>query len=718
MLFALICFTTGFAQPGYAITDTVSYIGVIPKQGEPTNFIDAFHKFTWDVTIFHKNCRIETATTRMPDTLFTGTDIDSVNLRSNLYISPHLLNQDIGMHFILKGSSLIRLNDDTILQTGCFQLSKEHPFHYQIVDDITFITLKDTIEKLSIRYKPLPGIPMFDFGKLSLIQKNQAEIRKSELEKDTNDAYRFGFYYLAIGIVFLVLFIYYREKTENLYFSLFCIFSSLSFLTDIFHSNLFAQYDGFVCALCFEFLSIFLYKIFKNKEKSKTPLVIIVSLTLICFLPFVNVYFTLLPPFSGKPQPVITATIQIICIAYALIISFYYLMQGINKKTWESRTILFFCTIPILSIFLFIIFFIIVAAVVSANKNFRGNESIIENLAKSIPYIWQAIVYIYPLSAVVILGKRNGLNQLKLVAQVRSIQHLSEENLAKEREKKQILENQNQELERKVTERTLEVMHQKELIEIKNRAITDNINYALRIQSAILPDIKLIYQTLQHSFILYLPKDIVSGDFYAFAERGSNVIIIAGDCTGHGVSGALMSMIGSSLLNQIINEKGLYEPAAILNQLNAAIIETLKQKENKTSDGMDVSVCSFNSTEGLLQYAGANRPLWLIRKGEHIVFKPDKLPIGGQQVTRDRQFTNHVIPLEKDDTFYIFSDGYADQFGGERGKKMMTTRFANVLLNIQHLNMREQETYLKNYFETWKGDNDQVDDVLVIGIKV
>jgi len=253
---------------------------------------------------------------------------------------------------------------------------------------------------------------------------------------------------------------------------------------------------------------------------------------------------------------------------------------------------------------------------------------------------------------------------------------------------------------------------------IKNKEITDNINYAQRIQSAILPDIKLIYKTLGQSFILYLSKDIVSGDFYGFAERDNKVIIIAADCTGHGVSGAFMSMIGSSLLNQVINEKGITEPAGILNHLNAAVIEALNQSNNESNDGMDVSICAFDLEHLKIEYAGANRPLWIARNGEMLTFSPDKYPIGGLQIARDRTFTNHIIDLEKGDTIYIFSDGYADQFGGEKGKKLMTSKFKEKLLSIQNEPMREQERILQEYFLEWKGSNEQVDDVLVIGVRV
>ena len=306
----------------------------------------------------------------------------------------------------------------------------------------------------------------------------------------------------------------------------------------------------------------------------------------------------------------------------------------------------------------------------------------------------------------------------KLQQQLREIKQLFEKTIVQESERKRILENQKSELERKVTLRTAEVMHQKAEIELKNRDIVDNLNYARRIQSAILPEIKLIYETLQDSFILYKPKDIVSGDFYTFSQKENRVIIAAADCTGHGVTGAFMSMIGSSHLNQIINERGITQPAHILNHLNTGIASALKQNETEVNDGMDIALCSFHLDELRLEYAGANRPLWLIRNGELTEIKPDKLPIGGFRINRDAVFTNHELKLQKGDAIYLFTDGFADQFGGTFGKKMLSKRFRELLISLQSIPMSDQEKKLEQFFNEWKNSMEQVDDVLVIGIRV
>ncbi len=281
-----------------------------------------------------------------------------------------------------------------------------------------------------------------------------------------------------------------------------------------------------------------------------------------------------------------------------------------------------------------------------------------------------------------------------------------------------ILKSREQELLRLVDERTLELNNKSKELELKNKEITDSIVYAQRIQNAILPDLKKISSVFNDSFILFLPKDIVSGDFYAFFLKDDCAIIVAADCTGHGVAGAFMSMIGSSLLNRIIIEKGIVQPSIILDQLHIAVIESLRQTESESNDGMDVSVCSFNLKEYILEYAGANRPLWLIRNNELEIIKADKFPIGGTQILRTENYNNHSLELKSNDAIYISTDGYADQFGGENFKKIMTAKFKELLLSIHKLSMTEQNISLQNFFNNWKGANEQVDDVLVIGIKI
>ncbi|HCI57697.1 MAG TPA: hypothetical protein DFH96_02865 [Bacteroidetes bacterium] len=267
-------------------------------------------------------------------------------------------------------------------------------------------------------------------------------------------------------------------------------------------------------------------------------------------------------------------------------------------------------------------------------------------------------------------------------------------------------------------EDNLLIEKQKLLVEEKNKEITQSLNYARHIQAAVLPNHSNINALLKNYFILYLPKDIVSGDFYSVLQNNGRVIVAAADCTGHGVAGAFMSMIGTSLINQLVNEKNITTPAVILDELNEGIINALKQRQGFSNDGMDIALICLDHQKKQLQFAGVNRPLWLFRNHELLVVKPDKYPIGGMQVAHTTQFTNHVIELQTGDSCYLFSDGFADQFGGEQGKKLMSKRFKEYLMVMQHLPMDKQKEQLEQLFHSWKGACEQVDDVLVVGIKI
>jgi serine phosphatase RsbU (regulator of sigma subunit) len=254
------------------------------------------------------------------------------------------------------------------------------------------------------------------------------------------------------------------------------------------------------------------------------------------------------------------------------------------------------------------------------------------------------------------------------------------------------------------------------IIEEKNKHIIDSINYALRIQKAILPNDDEIKKALPESFILYKPKDVVSGDFYWFAERGNKKLIAAVDCTGHGVPGAFMSMIGSALLNEIVNNQKITDSDVILNKLREGIIKAMKQTgaEGENKDGMDIALCVID--EDSIQFSGANNPLWIISNGELIETKGDKQPIG--IYSNSVYFTKSMIQPQKGDCIYIFTDGYADQFGGESGKKFKYKNLKETLLSINKKPMEEQKQILDSMIEDWKGGFEQIDDILLIGIRV
>jgi serine phosphatase RsbU (regulator of sigma subunit)/tetratricopeptide (TPR) repeat protein len=265
-----------------------------------------------------------------------------------------------------------------------------------------------------------------------------------------------------------------------------------------------------------------------------------------------------------------------------------------------------------------------------------------------------------------------------------------------------------------------EVESQKLLVEEKQKEIIDSITYAKRIQSAILPATGEIENHFGDAFVFFRPKDIVSGDFYWMAKTKDYTFIAAADCTGHGVPGGFMSMLGNSLLNEVVLEKHIVDPAEILDMLRVKIILALKQKgesgENK--DGMDMALCRFSNDQRELHFACANNPVWICRNGVMTEFRPDKQPVGIGGVSEAKMFTGHHFKTEPGDCVYLFTDGFADQFGGEKGKKFMYRRFKEMLVANSALPMKIQQEKLEAAFAKWKGGLEQVDDLLVIGIKV
>ena len=262
-------------------------------------------------------------------------------------------------------------------------------------------------------------------------------------------------------------------------------------------------------------------------------------------------------------------------------------------------------------------------------------------------------------------------------------------------------------------------------IEGKHREVMDSVNYAKRIQEAVLPSLKHIETCFPQSFVLFKPRNIVSGDFYWFSQKDGKVIIASVDCTGHGVPGAFMSLIGNTLLNHIVNEKGITEPAEILNQLNREVNHSLHQSEtgSQSRDGMDIALCVFDlplqeiNGNITMQYAGANRPLYYLNNNVLDEIKADKFPIGGLDYNDMKKFTTQTLHLQKNSAIYISTDGYADQFG-HNDKKLKTKKFKEIILSIQDKPMEEQKEHLDQFIENWKGVQEQTDDILVIGIKV
>ncbi|MEA3317750.1 MAG: SpoIIE family protein phosphatase, partial [Bacteroidota bacterium] len=264
----------------------------------------------------------------------------------------------------------------------------------------------------------------------------------------------------------------------------------------------------------------------------------------------------------------------------------------------------------------------------------------------------------------------------------------------------------------------IQVAKQKEELSVKNKSITDSIIYAKRIQESLLPSKIYFKELLPKSFILFKPKDIVSGDFYWVAHKANKIFLAVVDCTGHGVPGAFMSIIGFELLRNIINEQNIQEADEIMSHLNKGIIDTLgKSDDISIKDGMDMSLCVIDRNNSILEYSGAFRPLYMIRDNKLDEIKGGRFSVGMLDDNENDKILKTVISIEKDDVFYMFSDGYADQFGGPEGKKYKYRRFRHMLLNIHRNSLEKQKEFLDKSIEDWKGNEEQVDDILIVGIK-
>ncbi len=304
----------------------------------------------------------------------------------------------------------------------------------------------------------------------------------------------------------------------------------------------------------------------------------------------------------------------------------------------------------------------------------------------------------------------NLLKKSKEVAQRRIIDQL--------RENAGLKDKVNRELEDKVRERTREIQTQKEHIEKQNKEIKYSFDYAKKIQNTVLPRNEVFENLFAEHFIFFKPRDIVSGDFYWISQSGTRIVLTAADCTGHGVPGSLMSMLGITMLHEIVNEKNVMHSEEILNQLRLSIARTLKQegKIGEQKDGIDMALMIYDSAKRTLEFSGANNPLYIIRNGEMLEYKGNNMPVAYYEKMSD--FTRYTIEMKQGDRVYMFTDGFPDQFGGPQGKKFKYRPFKDLLLEVSDRPMEEQHRILSLIFDEWKGDLSQIDDVLVIGLRL
>ena len=507
-------------------------------------------------------------------------------------------------------------------------------------------------------------------------------------------------FFFTLGFLYLTLFLFYKTKKENLLYSVFV--SLLGILFILFNpkiTNTQIDYIPICLTLIFFTLYILLYYLFIEHISKFFKFLIIFSIVVL-FLVVIKINFYEIISFSY--------------LITTMIASFSIVIKAIIKKKEGAWIIgigvITFLLLAMSILLLTVIFKYIIPSVV--NKSYESSYSGVYIFL----LIFLSIVSI-PISMAIYLArsfaKTNSNLQLKLI----EVENLSAKTIEQEKEKQKILEIQKEILEQKVEERTTEIQQKNTDLKEKNKEIHDSISYAKRIQESILPAREIKYKHFPDAFVLFKPKDIVSGDFYWFCEIEGKKIISAADCTGHGVPGSLMSMIGINALNKIILEWKVTKPDQILNSLHKEVQIVLKQNErnSESRDGMDIAICCLDGN--VLKYSGANRPLWLIRNNVVEETKANKFSIGGLQTETERAFTNHTIPIYKGDLIYIFSDGFADQFG-MGNKKLMTKKFKELLLSIQQKTMTEQEIFLDNFIENWKGNQDQTDDIIVIGIRI
>tara|TARA_R110002072_G_scaffold282761_1_gene445845 strand:- start:69375 stop:71501 length:2127 start_codon:yes stop_codon:yes gene_type:complete len=544
---------------------------------------------------------------------------------------------------------------------------------------------------------------------------------KKFYQQDYKTQFRNGFYYGVMCLIIVIYFFFFLLLKDRsfLYYILYVFFQALlQFSLDGYsHQHFFTNNAYFVNrfppltgALAIIFMLIYVshyLSIKKNYKKLHFVFKIASSLMVLTIL------FLFLPgKVHAWSYPLINA-FSLLSILLSVISIFYLRSKKIQVDNYFTLAFVILITGAVIFIL--------------------GNFGIIKNSIISLNSLKISSAIEVVILSISMSYKYRELQKEKEEAQTIVLKNLQEKN--------SFMDEQNIRLEIQVVERTTEINQQKEELSIINEEVFSSIKYAKRIQEAILPSDEHVNKLLPDSFVLNRPKDVVSGDFY-FIENTSakgdkrHTVFAAVDCTGHGVPGAFMSIIGSNILSQAVLEKNIHSPANILDFLNEGVNITLKQSSDNTTvrDGMDISLCVLNSDSDELIFAGAKNPIYIIRPSDKssksliekqsfedlslYEVKGDKHPIGNYIEEQLLPFTEHTIPLQKGDVIYIFTDGFADQFGGGRNKKYNYRRFRELLLKHSQLSMEIQKSILEKELIEWMGEEEQVDDVLVIGVRM
>ncbi len=718
---ALLLFLFLFSLVGFAQTDNYFHFDSLPGQqeytvNEPsiqvlTNW--KYHKgddMRWADSAFDDSSWNFVAPNLNFDSLAPGTFETIGWFRLHLIVDTTLLNKTLAFLITQSGASEVYLDGKLIHSFGKIDqknLANEEGYDPQEVPmPIRFE--KSRIHVIAIRYayatavddykKNLVDAVGFDF---KFAEMRDAIVYKFLTSNTITAIFIFYFtFFIALSFLHFAFFIFYRENKSNLYYSIFAGAFGTFFLSILIARHFmipeFVRSVNHYASMLSDFyipsLIAMLYSIFYKK----LPKIFWIWVVLFAIDFIMNILYK-----ESKIFGILLYSIFIIESLRIIIAAIYKKLEG----AWILGSGI------ITTIGFFAVFFVLATLGIKSHFNTAGWGGFF--LGILVIYVTLSI----PLSMTIYLARDFAKTSKNLSKKLIEVEELSAKSLEQEKEKQKILETQNEVLEVQVKERTSEIEEQKKLIEEKNKDITDSINYAKRIQEAILPEQSSLTNIFTNSFVLFKPKDIVSGDFYWFTEHKDKKIVVAADCTGHGVPGALMSMIGCNILNKIILDEGVTQPDLILDRLNEEVRTALKQRENasETRDGMDIAIITISGSE--LQFAGAQRPLYIITGNELKEIKANKFSIGGIQEEK-RTFTNHILTLQKNDSLYLSSDGYADQFGGESGKKLMTKNFKELLLKIQNDSMKAQKQFLGDSIENWRGSREQVDDILVIGIKI
>ncbi|MEO9532709.1 MAG: 7TM diverse intracellular signaling domain-containing protein [Crocinitomicaceae bacterium] len=555
--------------------------------------------------------------------------------------------------------------------------------------------------------------------------------RLSFFEKDAKSQFSYGFYYGLMCLVIIIYFFFFillKDRAFFFYIAYVGAQALMQFTLDgyafihLFPSggylaNHFVVFSaGTTIVVLLLYVSNFLNLKEKNPLMKKVFLVcqVLVILTILLSLIPGTTYVISYPVING------VSLVSIILSVVAI-----YRLKYKGHKVDNFFAIAF--TVLITGAVIFIL----------GNFNIIGNAEIAQAALKISSALEVAIL------SISMSNKYRALQKDKEEAQKIAMKSLEEQNA--------LVEGMNVKLEAQVKERTAEIQHQKEELAEINQEIVSSIQYAKRIQEAILPQDEQVRQMLPESLIFYRPKDVVSGDFYFVDKTTTNnglglVLFAAVDCTGHGVPGAFMSIVGSNYLNQALTEPKVNSPAEALNFLNVGVNHSLRQDVNTTvttvRDGMDIALCGYDKSTKQIHFAGAKNPIYIIRKADSLEelgfdfenerdplkdadqplylqeIKGDSHPIGAYVGDKLKPFTDHTIQLQTGDMIYVFSDGYADQFGGPDGKKYKYKTFKKFLLKISQLPVEEQKRLLIEEYDNWKGGYEQIDDVLVMGIRI